>query len=164
MDAERHPNFKTDLPTLIQKGPVPNDDITVSQLDPGEPTQGQMNTALQDLQEAGPDSPFVGLDLDLIQDLPQMSIDQWLEKLKGADRAFYNTMAMEVWSIAKSMDNLQPGFWAKFMVNRREAMQQFVKRGRGPSLDERTLDERTLDERTLDNQSENDTQIPESRL
>jgi hypothetical protein len=152
MDAERHPTFKTDLPTLIQKGPVPNDDLTVNQLDPGEPTLGQMDTALphQGLEEnAGPDSPFAGLDLDLIQDLPQMSIDQWLEKLKGADRAFYNTMAMEVWSIAKSMDNLQPGFWAKFMVNRRSAMQQFVKQGRGPSLDEPTLE----------NQS--DTQTPE---
>ncbi|MGI0491298.1 hypothetical protein ACN4EG_05765 [Alkalinema pantanalense CENA528] len=55
-----------------------------------------------------------------------MTIEQWLERLRSSDRAFYNMMAMEVWSIAKSMDTLIPGFWHRFMVNRREAMQKFL--------------------------------------
>lgn len=55
-----------------------------------------------------------------------MTIEQWLERLRSSDRAFYNIMAMEVWSIAKSMDTLIPGFWHRFMVNRREAMQKFL--------------------------------------
>ncbi|MBD2328943.1 hypothetical protein [Alkalinema sp. FACHB-956] len=55
-----------------------------------------------------------------------MTIEQWLERLRSSDRAFYNMMAMEVWSIAKSMDTLIPGFWHRFMTNRREAMQKFL--------------------------------------
>jgi hypothetical protein len=61
-----------------------------------------------------------------------MSIEEWLDKLKSSDRAFYNIMAMEVWSLAKSMDNMTPGFWNRFMDNRRTAMQEFVDRRRQP--------------------------------
>jgi hypothetical protein len=64
---------------------------------------------------------------------PVMTIDAWLEKLRRSDRAFYNIMAMEVWSLAKSMDSLLPGFWSRFMENRRSAMQEFVERRREPS-------------------------------
>jgi hypothetical protein len=59
-----------------------------------------------------------------------MSIEEWLNKLRSSDRAFYNIMAMEVWSLAKSMDSIVPGFWSQFMVNRRNAMQEFVERRR----------------------------------
>jgi hypothetical protein len=61
---------------------------------------------------------------------PVMSIEAWLQKLRRSDRAFYNIMAMEVWSLAKSMDSLLPGFWSRFMENRRVAMQEFVERRR----------------------------------
>jgi hypothetical protein len=61
---------------------------------------------------------------------PVMTIEDWLEKLRSSDRAFYNIMAMEVWSLAKSMDSLLPGFWNRFMTNRRSAMQEFVERRR----------------------------------
>jgi hypothetical protein len=61
---------------------------------------------------------------------PVMSIEAWLQKLRRSDRAFYNIMAMEVWSLAKSMDSLLPGFWSRFMENRRVAMQDFVERRR----------------------------------
>jgi hypothetical protein len=59
-----------------------------------------------------------------------MSIEAWLEKLRSSDRAFYNIMAMEVWSLAKSMDSMIPGFWSRFMENRRSAMLEFVDRRR----------------------------------
>jgi hypothetical protein len=137
MEAEPTPPLKTDLPTFIQRGPVPDEDMTNNQLDPGDPTDAQWDTVAQFVQASSQSEE----DLDeMMRELPQMSIDQWLEKLKGADRAFYNTMAMEVWSIAKSMDNLQPGFWTRFMVNRREAMKQFVKKGRGPKLEDMAED------------------------
>jgi hypothetical protein len=58
--------------------------------------------------------------------LPTMSLEQWLETLRRTDRAFYNIMALEVWSIAKTMDGLFPGFWHRFMHNRQMAMKQFV--------------------------------------
>ena len=56
----------------------------------------------------------------------EMPIEQWLESLRRTDRTFYNMMAMEVWSIAKSMDTLIPGFWSKFMENRQLAVKKFV--------------------------------------
>ena len=62
--------------------------------------------------------------------ISQMSVEQWLESLRRTDRTFYNMMAMEVWSIAKSMDMLIPGFWSKFMENRQLAVQNFVVKRR----------------------------------
>ncbi len=62
----------------------------------------------------------------------QMSVEQWLESLRRTDRAFYNMMAMEVWSIAKSMDTLIPGFWSRFMENRQVAVKNFVHDRRTP--------------------------------
>jgi hypothetical protein len=59
-----------------------------------------------------------------------MTLDEWLDKLRRADRAFYNIMAMEVWSIAKTMDCMIPGFWNRFMSNRRIAMKQFIEKSR----------------------------------
>lgn len=59
-----------------------------------------------------------------------MTLEQWLEKLRRSDRAFYNIMAIEVWSIAKTMDSLIPGFWGRFMTNRRLAMKQFIEQQR----------------------------------
>lgn len=102
-----------DSPTTLQHAaaPIPmpaSDDQTQSQDDP---------TQLQD----PPPTPSV------------MSIDEWLNKLRSSDRAFYNIMAMEVWSLAKSMDSIVPGFWSRFMVNRRNAMQEFVERRRDES-------------------------------
>lgn len=67
---------------------------------------------------------------DLLESLPAMTLDEWLEKLRRADRAFYNIMAIEVWSIAKTMDGLIPGFWNCFMTNRRSAVKQFVAQKR----------------------------------
>jgi len=58
--------------------------------------------------------------------ISQMSVEQWLESLRRNDRTFYNMMAMEVWSIAKSMDTLVPGFWSRFMENRQKDVKSFV--------------------------------------
>ncbi len=65
--------------------------------------------------------------IDPHQALPTMSLEQWLETLRRTDRAFYNIMAMEVWSIAKTMDSLFPGFWHRFMGNRQRAIKQYVE-------------------------------------
>lgn len=61
------------------------------------------------------------------EDLPTMSLEQWIETLRRSDRAFYNMIALEVWSIAKTMDNLLPGFWNRFMNNRRLALKQYIQ-------------------------------------
>lgn len=63
---------------------------------------------------------------DLLESASYIDIDQWLERLRHSDRALYNSMALEVWSIARTMDNLIPGFWSRFMENRQTALKQFV--------------------------------------
>lgn len=54
-------------------------------------------------------------------------IDRWLERLRRSDRSLYNLMALEVWSIARTMDDIIPGFWSRFMENRQVALKQFVQ-------------------------------------
>jgi len=61
-------------------------------------------------------------------ELPQTQdeVVRWLEQLQRSDRSFYNTMAIEVWAIAQTMDTLIPGFWSRFMENRQLALQTFL--------------------------------------
>lgn len=73
---------------------------------------------------------------EALESLSSMNFEQWIEALKSSDRLFYNMMAIEVWAIAKTMDSLFPGFWNRFMANRREALKQFIKQkqaARSPS-------------------------------
>jgi hypothetical protein len=113
--------------------PHPPEDITLSQ---DSPTTLQ-NAASPIPMPESDDPTFSQNPATELQDpIPTpsvMSIDEWLNKLRSSDRAFYNIMAMEVWSLAKSMDAIVPGFWSRFMVNRRNAMQEFVERRRDES-------------------------------
>jgi hypothetical protein len=66
-------------------------------------------------------------DEEILQLMSEMDIDQWLETLRRSDQSLYNMMALEVWSIAKTMDGLLPGFWSRFMLNRQISLQQFIQ-------------------------------------
>lgn len=54
-------------------------------------------------------------------------VEESLEALQRSDRSLDNLIGMEVWSIAKTMDDFYPGFWNQFMLNRRLAMKQFMQ-------------------------------------
>ena len=54
-------------------------------------------------------------------------IEEELEALHRSDRSLHNLMGMEVWAIAKTMDEVYPGFWNQFMENRRLAFKQFME-------------------------------------
>ncbi len=99
-------------PNISDLGDTFRLDDTIGQSDPMNPADPGENTVSQEPQGRDP--------------ISQMSVEQWLESLRRNDRTFYNMMAMEVWSIAKSMDTLLPGFWSKFMANRQLAVQNFV--------------------------------------
>jgi len=73
-------------------------------------------------------------DIDALDEdtLAMMDIDQWVENLRRTDRSLYNLMALEVWSIAKTMDTLTPGFWGQFMENRHKAMKEYIKHRKHP--------------------------------
>lgn len=77
---------------------------------------------------------------EILESLSTMDIEQWIETLQRADRSFYNMMALEVWSIAKTMDTLLPGFWSRFMHNRQVALKTFLeqKQARGSGNSEAT--------------------------
>ncbi|HEY9848215.1 MAG TPA: hypothetical protein V6D28_02050 [Leptolyngbyaceae cyanobacterium] len=55
------------------------------------------------------------------------NVKQRLEDLQRADRSLYKMIGMEVWSIAKTMDDLYPGFWNQFMANRQIAMKNYLE-------------------------------------
>lgn len=49
-----------------------------------------------------------------------------LNSLKREDEMLYNILAVDIWAIAKTMDEFQPGFWAAFMKNREQALKRFI--------------------------------------
>lgn len=50
-----------------------------------------------------------------------------LNTLKRESDTLYNILAVDVWAIAKTMDEFQPGFWDAFMKNRQQAVQRFLE-------------------------------------
>jgi hypothetical protein len=57
-------------------------------------------------------------------------VANWVQELQRADQTFYNMMTLEIWSLAQTMDELQPGFWADYMQNRQTIVQQYIKERR----------------------------------
>jgi hypothetical protein len=49
-----------------------------------------------------------------------------IDSLKREDETLYNILAVDVWALAKTMDEFQPGFWAAFMKNRDKALKRFM--------------------------------------
>lgn len=49
-----------------------------------------------------------------------------LDSLKREDELIYNILAVDIWALAKTMDEFQPGFWAAFMKNRDRALKRFI--------------------------------------
>lgn len=49
-----------------------------------------------------------------------------LNLLKKEDETLYNILAVDVWALAKTMDEFQPGFWSAFMTNREKALKGFL--------------------------------------
>lgn len=50
-----------------------------------------------------------------------------INSLKREDETLYNILAVDVWALAKTMDEFQPGFWSAFMKNRENALKRFMK-------------------------------------
>ena len=48
-----------------------------------------------------------------------------INSLKREDEMLYNILAVDVWALAKTMDEFQPGFWTAFMKNREKALKRF---------------------------------------
>jgi hypothetical protein len=55
-----------------------------------------------------------------------LSLIEQLHSLKQEDETLYNILAVDIWALAKTMDEFQPGFWAAFMKNRDKALKRFI--------------------------------------
>jgi hypothetical protein len=54
------------------------------------------------------------------------SLIEQLNSLKREDEMLHNILAVDIWALAKTMDEYQPGFWAAFMKNREQALKRFI--------------------------------------
>ena len=68
-----------------------------------------------------------------------VNLTQHLEELQKCDRSLHNLIGMEIWSITKTMDDLYPGFWHKFMINRRHSITQFIAESRRQKAEDRKI-------------------------
>ena len=50
-----------------------------------------------------------------------------IEALHQADRRLHNMMSIEFSSLASTMDELEPGFWSKYMTHRQEIFEQHME-------------------------------------
>ncbi len=57
---------------------------------------------------------------------PQEQLTDQLNALQREDEMQQNILAINIWAIAKTMDEVQPGFWAAFMKNRKQALKRFL--------------------------------------
>jgi len=57
---------------------------------------------------------------------PKSSLNDQLDSLKREDEVLYNILAVDIWALAKTMDEFEPGFWAEFMKNREQALKRFI--------------------------------------
>jgi hypothetical protein len=51
---------------------------------------------------------------------------QQLDALEQEDQNLYDALSIDVWALAKTIEEFQPGFWAAFMKNREKALKRFI--------------------------------------
>lgn len=54
------------------------------------------------------------------------SISEQLESLRHEDEMLYNILAIDIWALAKTIEEFHPGFWSEFMSNREKALRRFM--------------------------------------
>jgi hypothetical protein len=54
------------------------------------------------------------------------AILEQLNSLQQDEEMLHNILAVDVWALAKTMDEFQPGFWSAFMKNREKALKRFI--------------------------------------
>ncbi len=59
-----------------------------------------------------------------------LEIKQLIAKLQQSHDLQYKLINLETWALAETMDRFLPGFWSRFLNNRRVALKQFLQRKR----------------------------------
>lgn len=58
--------------------------------------------------------------------LKERDLLEQIDSLKREDEMLHNILAVDIWAIAKTMDEFEPGFWTAFMKNREQALKRFL--------------------------------------
>jgi hypothetical protein len=56
-----------------------------------------------------------------------VEIKQLITQLQQSHDLRYKLINLETWALAATMDSFIPGFWSRFLENRRTALKQFLK-------------------------------------
>jgi hypothetical protein len=59
-----------------------------------------------------------------------VEVKQQITKLKRSHKLRAKMINLEFWALAGTMDDFLPGFWSRFLANRRTSLRQFIKRKR----------------------------------
>ncbi len=60
----------------------------------------------------------------------RQEIKDLLAHIENSHHLRYKLMNLESWALAETMDQFIPGFWSRFLANRRTAMKQFLEQRR----------------------------------
>ncbi len=56
-----------------------------------------------------------------------LDIDEKIAELQQSQELIYQTINLEIWALVETMDRFTPGFWSRFLENRRKSLKQFIK-------------------------------------
>lgn len=59
-----------------------------------------------------------------------VEIKQLIAKLHHSHELWYKMINLESWALASTMDQFLPGFWSRFLENRRIVLKQFLQNKR----------------------------------
>lgn len=51
---------------------------------------------------------------------------QKLDALEQQDQNLFDSLSVDIWALAKTIEEFQPGFWSAFMKNREKALKSFI--------------------------------------
>lgn len=68
---------------------------------------------------------------DFLSDWPQGFLEM-LGDLQTADQTLHDLMALEIWSMAQTLDEAFPGLWAQYMENRQRLVRDYLSDRRQP--------------------------------
>ncbi len=57
-------------------------------------------------------------------------IKQLVANLQDSHNLLYKMINLEAWALAETMDHFLPGFWSRFLENRRLSLKQFLQQKR----------------------------------
>lgn len=75
--------------------------------------------------DASKDQMFVDLNSPA-----SLEVEQLIAKLQHSHALRYKLTNLEIWALVETMDHFAPGFWSRFLANRRTALKEFIKNKR----------------------------------